>query len=109
MVLASLQSFSQVKSKVYNLYYFNDKGSNIYQTGIWFRNDTLFVELNALVNVVNIRRVQDSTIQSFPLGPIRDPQPKVPMPSMESNKIAIISYVKKDTVTKNKQKTKGKN
>lgn len=126
-MFVSLQSFSQLKNKTYNLYYFNDKASSIYQTAMWFRNDTLFIEQAAIVNVININRI-DSTNEIIPLGQIRDHKVNVTFHIPDKNKqflknphfylspdktiyplIANPLRYEKDTIQENKQKETGKN
>lgn len=87
---------AQKLNKLYDLYYIDNNGKTLFTTGVGFRNDTLFIDLSAPINVVAVRKEGDTTYATILLRPFRE------MKFNALKKPAI--NVKKDTTQKSKPK-----
>lgn len=77
LVLGTLSLSAQTKNKKYDLFYLQQNqiyGPIAFPTGTFMRNDSLFIEVNALVNVIVIHN-EDSTWKSLLLKPFREKGP----------------------------------
>jgi len=100
LLIGAHLSQAQFRNKVYPLYYTNDKFTQVFPTGLYFRNDTLFIDLSALANVLAIQNEGDSVRRIINLVTYRE-KTSVLMNKMDTPKTKniTISPVK---LTKNK-------
>lgn len=66
---------AQGKNQTYHLFYSNNKLTVIFPTGMYFRNDTLYIDLKAGVNVIAVQNEGDSIRRTLLLKDMREKGP----------------------------------